>query len=114
MNRFQDLLSNLSCAATVGGGGVGRLRRPPLGRPVHQVEPIKPLLKAPGRVLLKLRYDELLSSLAFKFNLHHYSWGPAGTSAVGSYFALLWNSVGPGRYRSPCHMMPLWLFRFKG
>jgi hypothetical protein len=46
----------------------------PLGEAV-QVDPIRPKLKAPGTKLLKLGYDELLSSFAFKFNLRLYSWG---------------------------------------
>ena len=37
-----------------------------------QVDPIKPKLKAPGTKRLKLKYDKLLSSSAFKFNLHRY------------------------------------------
>jgi len=44
-----------------------------LGRAV-QVDPIKPVLKAPGTKLSKLKYDQLLSSFAFKFNLRRYSW----------------------------------------
>jgi len=40
-----------------------------LGRPA-QVDPIKPMLKAPGTKLLKLKHDEPLSSSGgFKFNL---------------------------------------------
>ena len=42
------------------------------GRAV-QVDPIKPTLKAPGTKRLKLKYDELLSSFAFKFNLRRYT-----------------------------------------
>ena len=38
-----------------------------------QVEPIKPTLKAPGTERLKLKYDELHSSVAFNFNLRRYS-----------------------------------------
>jgi len=38
------------------------------GRTV-QVDPIKPTLKAPGSKRLKLKYDNLHSSFAFKFNL---------------------------------------------
>ena len=34
-----------------------------------QVDPIKPTLKAPGITLLKLKYVEPLSKIAFKFNL---------------------------------------------
>jgi hypothetical protein len=37
-----------------------------------QVEPVEPTLKAPGSKRLKLQYDELLSSLPFKFNLRRY------------------------------------------
>jgi len=50
-----------------------RLRHvPALGRPV-QVDPIKPMLKAPGTKRLKLKSDELLSKFTFKFNLRHYT-----------------------------------------
>ena len=38
-----------------------------------QLDPIKPMLKAPGSMLLKLIYDELLSSFAFHFNLRCYT-----------------------------------------
>ena len=38
-----------------------------------QVDPIKPTLKAPGTKRLKLKYDGLLSSFAFKFNLRRYN-----------------------------------------
>jgi len=34
---------------------------------------MKPKLKAPGTKRLKLEYDELLSTFAFKSNLRHYS-----------------------------------------
>ena len=34
-----------------------------------QVEPMRPILKAPGTKLLKRKCDELLSNLASKFNL---------------------------------------------
>jgi len=44
------------------------LRKRPLGR-VVQVDPIKPASKATGHKRLKLRYDELLSNVAFNFNL---------------------------------------------
>jgi hypothetical protein len=40
-----------------------------------QVDPIKAMLKAPGTKLLKLEYDELLSSFAFKFSLRRYMKG---------------------------------------
>jgi hypothetical protein len=37
-----------------------------------QVNPSRPKLKPPGTIRLKLEYDELLSSCAFKFNLPRY------------------------------------------
>ena len=44
----------------------------PDGRSV-QVEPIKPMLTALGTKRLKLKFGELLSSFAFKFNLRCYT-----------------------------------------
>ena len=41
-----------------------------------QVDPIKPTLKAPGTKRLELKYDELLSSFAFNFNLRRYDLTP--------------------------------------
>jgi hypothetical protein len=38
-----------------------------------QVDPIKPTLKAPGDNPLTLKYDEPLSTFAFKFNLRRYT-----------------------------------------
>ena len=65
-----------------GGGGGGTLRPTresavaALGRAV-QVEPMNPVFKPPGTssTLLKLKYAEPLSSVAFKSNLRRYSWG---------------------------------------
>ena len=37
-----------------------------------QVDPIKPLLKAPGTKRLKVKYGKLLSNFAFKFNLRRF------------------------------------------
>ena len=42
------------------------------GRAV-QVDPINPTLKAPRNERLTLKYDELLSTFAFKFNLRRYT-----------------------------------------
>jgi len=50
-----------------------------LGRAV-QVDPIKPTLKAPGSERLILKYDQLLSTFAFKSNSRHYTWGAWGVS----------------------------------
>ena len=38
-----------------------------------QVDPIKPTFKAPGTKRLNPKYDILLQSFAFKFNLRRYS-----------------------------------------
>jgi hypothetical protein len=55
-----------------------------------QLDPIKPTLKAPGTKRLTLKYNELLSNVAFKLNLRHYTvaqqyyvspGGPAALSA---------------------------------
>jgi len=40
-----------------------------------QLDPIKPPLKAPGNKRLKLNYDKVLSSFAFKINLRRYITG---------------------------------------
>jgi hypothetical protein len=53
-------LTLASIAATVQGRAV-------------QVDPMKLTLKLPGTKRLKLEFDELLSSFAFKFNLRRYS-----------------------------------------
>ena len=37
-----------------------------------QVDPIKPTLKAPGSMHLRLRYDGAVSNFAFKFNMCRY------------------------------------------
>jgi len=50
---------------------VRRPRAAQHGEAVH-VEPINPVLKAPGTKRLKLEHDELLSSVAFSFNLRCY------------------------------------------
>jgi len=49
------------------GGGAGFQGR------AMQVDPMKPVLKAPGSMLLKLIYDEPLSTSAFKFNLRRHT-----------------------------------------
>jgi hypothetical protein len=42
-----------------------------------QVEPMKPVLKAPGCMLLNLGYDGPLSDFACNFNLRRCTWGAA-------------------------------------
>ena len=39
----------------------------------RQVDPIERTLKAPGPEYLKLEYDKLLSTFAFKFNLRRFT-----------------------------------------
>jgi len=38
-----------------------------------QVDPIRPMLKGPGAKRLKLKFIELLSKIASKFNLRRYN-----------------------------------------
>ena len=52
-------------------GGHGEPPHPRRGGAV-QVEPMKPTLKAPGSKRSKVKYDKLLSILAFNFNLRRY------------------------------------------
>jgi hypothetical protein len=47
-----------------------------------QVDPIKPTLKAPKSKRLKLKYDELLSNVASKFNLRRFTKVAAARSAA--------------------------------
>ena len=42
-----------------------------------QVDPIKPMLKAPGTKPSKVNYDELLSNVLYNFSLRRYSTGAA-------------------------------------
>ena len=45
------------------------------GKAVH-IESVKPVLKAPRTKRLKLKWDKLLSNVAFNFNLRCYSAEP--------------------------------------
>ena len=47
-----------------------------------QVDPIKPTLNAPGTNRLTLKYDKLLSSFAFNFNLRRYTWASRRPSST--------------------------------
>jgi hypothetical protein len=38
-----------------------------------QIDPIRPMLKAPGSQRLKLEHEKLLSNSAFKFSLRRYT-----------------------------------------
>jgi hypothetical protein len=62
---------------------------------------MNPTLKAPGSKRLKLKYNKLLSSFAFKFNLHRYT--KVATQFNQDAAAVLLEEVGPGRYCSPRH-----------
>jgi len=71
---FQIQLAPLHQGGTAVPAGRGRARRlhpRQTGRAV-QVDPIRPVLKAPETVLFKLRCDGPLSNVAFKFNLRRY------------------------------------------
>jgi hypothetical protein len=48
---------------------------------------MNPTLKAPGTKRLKLKYDELVSNFAFKFNLRRYTMGLSGCAdtKAGAY-----------------------------
>ena len=61
--------------AATGGGGPPAHHAPARGRAV-QVDPIKPMLRAPGTERLKLKQSVLLSRFAFKFNLRRYIVAP--------------------------------------
>ena len=71
MDEYKPLRGGVRARA--GAGHQGR---------VVQVAPIKPILKAPGSMHLKVKYVKLLSSFGFKFNLHHYTKG-GGKDLVG-------------------------------
>ena len=79
--KVLKLSSNVSECKPLQRGGAGRAQvrgahrhhaHPLPGEPV-QVDPIKPTLKAPGTKLLKLKYDDPLSNIAFKFKLRRYN-----------------------------------------
>jgi hypothetical protein len=58
----------------VGSGGGGGSVQIAYGRAM-QVNPIKPMLKAPGTDRLRLKIDQLLSTSAVKCNLRRYITG---------------------------------------
>jgi len=70
------------------GGGAGDGSAGIRGR-VVQIDPMKPVLKAPGPMLSKLRYYGPLSNFAFSLNLRRYTVGAvavgAGAVAAGAY-----------------------------
>jgi len=57
------------------------------GRAV-QVDPIKPMLKAPGTKRLQLKYDVPLSNFAFKSNLRRYNLCASASAEEGAAKAL--------------------------
>ena len=64
---LEDTLA-AAAAAEHGAPGSGTAPVVDLGEAVH-VESMRSKLKAPGTERLKLKYDNLLSNFAFKFNL---------------------------------------------
>ena len=75
MNRFRNLLSHSSCAATAWRSRCGctSLEARCASGEAVQVDPIKTTLKPPETKRLKLKYDKLLSSFAFNFNLRRHT-----------------------------------------
>ena len=67
-----------------------------------QVDPIKPTLKAPGTQRLKLKYDNPLSSFAFKFNLRRYTQAPEHPRA---HSATPSASSRQGSAETACHFL---------
>jgi hypothetical protein len=63
-----------------------------------QVDSIKPTLKAPGSKRLKLQYDELHSSIAFKFNLRRYNQGCSPVPAPRPRSWLGWRQLSTAWY----------------
>ena len=61
-----------------------------------QVDPIKPILKAPKAERLKQCFDQLLSNLAFKLDLRRYS-EAARILAPGGTFVMTDNNPKVGR-----------------
>jgi len=57
------------------------------GEAVH-VDPMKPMLKAPGCMLLIVRYNGPLSNLAFNFILRRYTAVKPGVKRVGAWYKL--------------------------
>ena len=97
---------------TLGGGLSGSATlvddadvAPEPGRAV-QVDPIKPVLKAPGTMRLKLKYGKLLSSFAVKSNLRRYSLAERESLTSAGAPIVRCAPVGPGRCyppRQPTH-----------
>jgi len=55
-----------------------------------QVDPMRPMLKAPGTKRLKLKYHKLLSSFAFEFNLRRYSTATSTSSCTATSRRARW------------------------
>jgi hypothetical protein len=91
------------------GGGVTALRFDP--GMVVQVDPIKPMLKAPECEHLKLKCDDMLSNLAFNFNLRRFTpaactW-PRGTP-MASFAYSTCGRRAPCTPRTTCTVAPSW------
>ena len=78
-----------------------------------QVDPIKPTLKAPGTQRLKLKYDKLLSSFAFNFNLRRYNTESDHLFHL-NYAVTLFNASEVGRCRFTASKPVLKLVRAYG
>ena len=70
------------------------------------VQPMNHVLKAPGSMLLTLRYDGPLSKFAFKFNLCHYTEAVTNIvfAAVAGSPLLILRVTGGGLHSSTFHL----------
>ena len=66
-----------------------------------QVDPVKPTLRPPGTKRLKLKCDEVLSNLAFNFNLRHYILVENGTFHMAAQHAGYGLNTKAGAYTRP-------------
>ena len=65
---------------------------------------MKPVLKAPGSMLLKLIYDEPLSTYAFKFNLRRYNMDNWWVLRILNH--VVWDTSGGGVRQAPTSSRP--------
>ena len=73
LRSFPSLPMHRSQAAEERTRRLAKTQRARPGRAV-QADPIKPTLKAPGTMRLKLKCGNLASIFAFNFNLRRYAW----------------------------------------
>jgi len=72
---------------------------------VH-VDPLKPVVTAPGTILLKLRYDVPPSIFAFNFNLHRYIMDVDGGAADEAPTMAYRGFIGPAAAAAELELDP--------